>query len=156
MDLNSPSDPFVVISQKDEQNNCFRELCKTECVQDDNNPEFTKQIKIDYKFEEVQLLRFDVYDADSPNLDKLSQHDYIGNCEFVLGDLVTANGSKLAMKLKNKKGRELKVNKAASICVVRSEEIKVSNDEFVIQFKATQLPKMGWYILAYSHLIFVQ
>eukprot|EP01084_Bolivina_argentea_P247069 413380_1 len=79
MDLNSPSDPFVVISQKNEKNSRFEELCKTEVVQDNNNPEFSKQIVIDYKFEEVQLIRFDIYDADSKNLHNLSQHDYIGN-----------------------------------------------------------------------------
>jgi len=144
MDINSPSDPFVVISQKNEQNGRFTELFKTECVQDNNNPEFTKQLTIDYRFEEVQIIRFDIYDADSPNLNQLSKHDYIGNCEFVLGDLVTSNGCKLAMKLKDKKGKQLLVNKAPSICIVRSEEIKKNNDEFVIQFRASGLPKMSW------------
>ena len=130
MDLNSPSDPFVVISQKSEATNRFVELFKTEVVMDNNDPEFTKQIKIDYRFEEVQLIRFDVYDADSKNLHKLSEHDYIGFCDFVLGDLVTSNGCKLAMKLKDKKGKQLKVRKAAALCIVRSEEVKMDNDEF--------------------------
>lgn len=151
MDLNSPSDPFVVISQKNESNGRFFELMKTEVIQDNNNPEFTKQIHIDYKFEEVQILRLDIYDADAPNINQLSKHDYIGYCEFVLGDLVTSNGCKLAMKLKDKKNKQLLVNKAPSICIVRSEEIKKNNDEFVIQFRASGLPKMSWY----DHMIII-
>jgi len=144
MDINSPSDPFVVISQKDDKTGQFGELCKTEIVMDNNDPEFTKQIHIDYRFEEVQIIRLDVYDADSKNINKLSDHDYIGHCEFVLGDLVTSDGSKLAMKLKDRKGKQLVVRKAASLCIVRSEEVKSDNDEFVIQFRAANLPKAGW------------
>ena len=145
LDIGSPSDPFVIISQKNEQNNKYFQLSKTEIVQDNNNPEFTKQIQIDYKFEEVQLLRFDIYDADSPNINNLKEHDYIGLCQFVLGDLVTSNSSKLSMKIKDKNGKPLIVNKANSICIVRSEEVKQNNDEFVIQFEANGLPKMSWY-----------
>jgi len=152
MDLNSPSDPFAVISQKNDQNGQFFELAKTEAIQDNNNPDFSKQITIDYKFEEVQVIRLDIYDADSPNINKLSDHDYIGHCEFVLGDLVTSNGSKLAMKLKDKKGKPLLVHKAPSVCIVRSEEVKQDNDEFVIQFKGSNLPKMGWMSKANPYL----
>ena len=39
--------------------------------------------QIDYRFEEVQLLRLDVYDADSKNINRLSDHDYIGHCEVL-------------------------------------------------------------------------
>merc|ERR1719474_625005 len=144
MDINSPSDPFVVVSQKNEKTGRFAELLKTEIVMDNNDPEFTKQIHIDYHFEEVQILRLDVYDADSKNINKLSDHDYIGHCEFVLGDLVTSDGCKLAMKLKDRKNKQLVVRKAASLCIVRSEEVKTDNDEFVIQFQAADLPKSGW------------
>lgn len=51
------------------------------------------------------------------------------------------------MKLKDRKGKQLVVRKAASLCIVRSEEIKSDNDEFVIQFRAANLPKAGWYII---------
>ena len=149
MDIDSPSDPFVVISQKNEKSGQFFELSKTEVVQDNNDPEFTKQIKIDYKFEEVQLLRLDIYDADTPNIDQLSDHDYIGNCEFVLGDLVTSNGCILSMKLKDKDGNLLSVKSKPSFAIVRSEEIKINTDEFEIQIKAKGLPKMSWYVFIF-------
>ncbi len=67
----------------------------------------------------------------------------------MLGDLVTSNGCKLAMKLKDKKGKQLTVNKAS--CIVRSEEITQNNDEFIIQFRAQGLP-MGWYIYIHTHI----
>jgi len=144
MDVNSPSDPFVIISQKNEQTGGYLQLSRTEAVDDNNNPDFTKQILMEYRFEEVQVIRLDVYDADSKDLNDLSKHDYIGHCEFVLGDLVTSSGAKLAMKLKNRKNNELVVNKRPSVAIVRSEEVKQDNDEFVVQFKATGLPKQSW------------
>ena len=46
MDINSPSDPFVVISQRNEKTAQFVELVKTEIVMDNNDPEFSKQIHV--------------------------------------------------------------------------------------------------------------
>lgn len=39
---------------------------------------------MDYKFEEVQKLKFALYDIDSPN-QRLTDHDFLGEMECTLG-----------------------------------------------------------------------
>ena len=56
LDVGSPSDPFIVIYEKRDKDNQYHEIAKTELVKDNNNPEFTKPIIIDYHFEEVLLI----------------------------------------------------------------------------------------------------
>ena len=55
LDVGSPSDPFIVIYEKRDKDSQYQEIAKTEMVKDNNNPEFTKPIIIDYHFEEVML-----------------------------------------------------------------------------------------------------
>jgi len=46
---------------------------------------------VDYHFEEVQKFRVEVYDVDDKrHLDDLSKHDFIGEAQFTLADVVTA------------------------------------------------------------------
>ena len=56
LDVGSPSDPFIVIHEKRDKDNQYQEIAKTELVKDNNNPEFTKPIIIDYHFEEVPFI----------------------------------------------------------------------------------------------------
>ena len=146
LDIGSPSDPFVVISQRSDSDRRFHEIAKTEMVKDNNNPEFTKQIIITYRFEEVQLIRLDIYDADNKDLNNLSKHDYIGYCEFVLGDLVSSSNSTLNMNVLDKKKKQIKYKKVPTLCRVRSEEIKTNHDQLMIRFRATGLTKMTWFV----------
>ncbi|ETO09973.1 hypothetical protein RFI_27403 [Reticulomyxa filosa] len=144
LDVNSPSDPFVVISRKDEKKNDYVRLNHTEVAKDNQSPDFTKEILVDYLFEEVQIIRLDVWDSDNSNMYDMSKHDFIGWAEFVLGDLVTAKGQKLAMKLKNKQGKPLIVKEMPASITVRCEEVKSNNDELVLAVGAKDLPKAGW------------
>lgn len=54
------------------------------------------QVKIQYRFEVQQNLKFEVYDIDSLSVD-LKDHDYLGDCETTVGyvsyklDYVTIN-----------------------------------------------------------------
>ena len=68
--------------------NQYRELCRTEVIQDTSNPDFTKKINIMYRFEEMQKLKFEVYDVDSSSTN-LAAHDFIGWVEITLGNLVS-------------------------------------------------------------------
>ena len=61
--------------------------------------QFAKTIVMDYYFEEVQMLKFVVYDVDSErHIDDLSRHDLIGEAEFTLADVISA-GQVLAKAL---------------------------------------------------------
>ena len=50
------------------------------------NPEFTKVIPMDYKFEEQQPLRFCVYDVDNET-STLSDDEVLGTLECNLGEV---------------------------------------------------------------------
>jgi len=50
-----------------------------------------KKFVLQYKFEERQLFKFEVYDADD-NSSNLNNHDFIGSIECSLGEIVAASG----------------------------------------------------------------
>ncbi|VDP86495.1 unnamed protein product [Echinostoma caproni] len=96
-DILSKSDPcnlklftfnysLVVVSFTD---NSWRELDRTEVIQNTLNPDFVKKIVMEYHFEEQQRLNFAVYDVDCSS-DCLSKHDFLGNCEATLGEIASS------------------------------------------------------------------
>jgi len=49
---------------------------------------------VPYNFEEVQLYRASVYDAESDkHTDDIEKHDFIGEAEFTIANVVTAGKS---------------------------------------------------------------
>eukprot|EP01084_Bolivina_argentea_P140392 246813_1 len=98
-DMNSKSDPFTVIYLKDTKNPHFMEIGRTEVIYDNHFPKFTKQFRLDYYFEEEQILRFDVYDEDKKGSSKLKDHDILGSCTMVLGEIVHEPGCIQAKKI---------------------------------------------------------
>ena len=88
-DVNSKSDPFVVVYVRDKINSShFNELGRTEVAKDNSYPTFAKQFKLDYYFEEEQILRFDVYDENKKGSNHLKDHDFIGTATITLGELM--------------------------------------------------------------------
>jgi copine 1/2/3 len=69
-------------------------------IDDNLNPIFTKALVIDYFFETVQKLKFEVYDIDKEGAD-LSQQDFIGKTELTLSEIVTHG--KISKRLDNPK-----------------------------------------------------
>ena len=53
----------------------------------------TKQFRLDYFFEEEQVLRFDVFDEDKKGSSKLKDHDILGSCTMVVGEIVHEPGN---------------------------------------------------------------
>ena len=73
MDITSKSDPFVVVYMMNNIKQWY-EIGRTEVIVNSqefsfflsyNRPKFVKKILVQYKFEEIQKLRFVVYDADT-------------------------------------------------------------------------------------------
>lgn len=53
--------------------------------------QFSKTFVVDFRFEEVQTLKFAVYDVDDKhNIDDIRRHDFIGAMECSLADIVAA------------------------------------------------------------------
>jgi len=142
LDVMSPSDPFIVVSIKDEAKNIYANVGKTEIVWDNPNPDFSKDVRINYLFEEIQYVRLDIYDADEQQTTDLTKHDFIGTAEFVVGDLVTAPGQKLVMAILDRSGRKIaKVKGQQPVLIVRAQEIDENCDEVEFEFAARGLPK---------------
>ena len=74
MDLMSPSDPFVVVKMKDEAKNMWKTVGKTDIIWDNPNPDFSKDIRIEYLFEQIQTVRLDIWDANEKQTHDLSKY----------------------------------------------------------------------------------
>jgi hypothetical protein len=77
-------------------------------VKDSLFPRFIKGFQVEYKFEERQKFKISIYDVDDftdPN--NLEAHDFIGEYEFLLHEVVTARNQQLKKPLINtkRKGR---------------------------------------------------
>ena len=59
---------------------------RTEWIKNTLNPSFTKTFQMDYRFEEVQYLRFSVYDIDN-STSGLEDDDFLGLIECTLGEV---------------------------------------------------------------------
>eukprot|EP01084_Bolivina_argentea_P235650 396476_1 len=143
-DARSKSDPFVVVYIKDSRTKQWVEIGRTEVIYDNHFPKFAKQYLLDYYFEEEQILRFDVYDEDKKGSIKLKDHDILGSCTMVVGEIVHEPGCIMAKKLMHK-GRALrnKKSKKYSSLIATVEQVNASGNELItMQFAANNLPKM--------------
>ena len=81
--LSCPPDPFCVVSLKDEVTNSYSVLARTEVVDDTSDPDFSRDIRIRYMFEQVQQIRIDIYDADCGDDDDDDDVDQLNLAEYV-------------------------------------------------------------------------
>jgi hypothetical protein len=131
LDLTSNTDPFAVVFFKN-QNGEFDEIGRTDVVMDTQEPVWTCQFLIDYKFEEVQQLRVEVYDEDAHGVRDLHRHDFVGRCDFTMSKLMGARGQTLNLDLKNNEDRW------KGHLTIRGEQVSDCADIFQFQFHATR------------------
>ena len=134
LDVMSKSDPMCVVFAKRTPSDPWFEVGRTETIQNNLNPEFSKKITMTYLFEERQLLKFEVYDIDSASKN-LSDHDFMGRTECALGEIVSCAGL-VAFE------RDLTGSKktGAKIKVI-AEELASFREAFTIELSARNLPK---------------
>lgn len=119
MDYSSTSDPFVSMLMSDGHH--FTKIAETEVKENTLNPDFAKSIIVDYFFEKVQPVRFEVYDKDPSSL------DYIGACEATIGKIAGARNQTFITDLVNKGGHK------RGTLIVRAESVKASNNDVVMK-----------------------
>jgi len=133
-DVFSKSDPFVVVymragSASGSSSGRWSEIGRTEIIMNNLNPKFSKKFDIDYAFEVVQTLKFEVYDMDEAS-SNLAKHDFLGECQVNLGELVCdPNGLKLPLKQRD--GSIFQGHLKA-----RAEELLKSREFFKLRFAA--------------------
>ncbi|XP_058135948.1 copine-2 isoform X1 [Dasypus novemcinctus] len=86
-DVTSKSDPFCVLFT--ENNGRWMEYDRTETAVNNLNPAFSKKFILDYHFEEVQKLKFALFDQDKSSM-RLDEHDFLGQFSCSLGTIVSS------------------------------------------------------------------
>ena len=66
-------------------------------MKDNLNPNFAQSVIVDYHFEELQKLKFSVYDIDDPRAD-IRKADFLGELECTLGQVCLMSFSLLITK----------------------------------------------------------
>ncbi len=64
------------------------QYARTELIKNNQSPQFTKAIEIEYRFEELQKLKFTIYDLDNATV-SLGDDDFLGEIECSLGEVCT-------------------------------------------------------------------
>ncbi|XP_077983010.1 copine-3-like [Glandiceps talaboti] len=135
-DITSKSDPLVVLLM--EQGSRWYEFDRTDRVMNSLNPQFSKPFVVDYFFEEVQKLKFAVYDIDNSTT-SMDDDDFLGAHETTLGQVVSSGTYTKSLVLKHNKpaGR-------GAITIV-AEEMSGTNDILNMSFRATKLDKKDFF-----------
>lgn len=83
LDAFSKSDPRCLVFEQGSNN--WRELGRTEQIQNSLNPDFTTTFRVNYYFERVQNLKFVMIDGDGEG-----DYDTIGELNCTMGQLMGA------------------------------------------------------------------
>ncbi|CAH0489482.1 unnamed protein product [Peronospora farinosa] len=143
-DFLSRSDPFIVLYMQEAQKKGWREVGRTETINNTLDPTFAKSFQVDFFFEEIQRLRFEVFDRDSAS-ERLSDHDFLGCVEITMGQLMSSKGQSAVLKLlQNDNGKGHVYNLSGHV-VIDAEEVSTCADMVNVRFTATKLDnKDGW------------
>jgi hypothetical protein len=134
-DTFSLSDPFCVVSAKSAVGRRWHELGRTEIIWNNLNPQWVKKFKVEYFFEEIQHLKFAVYDADTKQGTDLAKQDFLGEVETTLAEIVSG-GSTFRRSLNKIARGDLEV---------RCEELLENNDLLTAQFRGIKLDRKDWF-----------
>ncbi|XP_021526686.2 copine-7 isoform X1 [Aotus nancymaae] len=127
------SDPSVVLLLQQAQGQ-WAQVDRTEVVRSSLHPVFSKVFTVDYYFEEVQKLRFEVYDTHGgPSGLSCQEDDFLGGMECTLGQIVAQK--KVTRPLLLKFGR----NAGKSTITVIAEDISGNNGYVELSFRARKL-----------------
>jgi len=148
-DLTSKSDPVCVMFQQSttstqnsgnrQQGDNWFEVGRTEVIRDTLDPEWTRKFVLNYNFEQRQMVKFEVYDwdAESPKLDI---HDFLGQCEISLGQIVNAGRFVSVLK-----GGSKSSGAAKGKIFITAEELQSSKEHVTFQFSAEKLDKKDFF-----------
>ncbi|XP_061815758.1 copine-8 isoform X1 [Nerophis lumbriciformis] len=146
-DTFSKSDPICVLYAQGMGNKEWREFGRTEVIDNTLNPDFVRKFILDYFFEERQNLRFDLYDVDSKSAN-LSKHDFLGQAQCTLGEVVGSLGSRLEKPLGGIAGKK------CGTIIVKAEELNNCRESVMVQFCGNKLDKKDFFGKSDPFLVF--
>ncbi|NXP54492.1 CPNE7 protein, partial [Heliornis fulica] len=130
-DTLNKSDPCVLLLMQSQGQ--WMEVDRSEVIKSNLNPVFAKIFTVDYYFEEVQKLRFEVYDSHGHAGVGTHDDDFLGGMECTVGQIVAQKRVTKPLFLKYGKFA------GKSTITVTSEEISGNNGYVELAFRAKKL-----------------
>ena len=144
LDIGSVSDPVCHVFFGDGGSH-WHKIGETEVKDNTLNPDFSTSFVVDYFFEKVQHMRFDVFDKDPSRL------EFIGTSLTTLGKIAGARNQTFISELKDNKG------KTTGNIILRGESVKSSNDLVALRLAAKKLDNVdGWFDKSDPFLVFLR
>ncbi|XP_058504790.1 copine-4 isoform X2 [Solea solea] len=128
-DALSKPDPCVVLNMQ--SHGQWMEVDRTEVMRSCVNPNYSKVFTLDFYFEEVQRLRFELFDVNS-GYNGLREADFLGSVECTLGQIISQR--KLSKALLRPGGTVGK-----TIITITAEELTGNDDYIELSFSARKL-----------------
>ncbi|KAF3833791.1 hypothetical protein F7725_024995 [Dissostichus mawsoni] len=136
-DALSKPDPCVVL--KMQSHGQWFEVDRTEVIRSSSGPVFSKIFLVDYYFEEVQRLRFELHDISSGN-NGLRDADFLGAMECTLGQVSASFDVKIVSQRKLTRALYKPGNTSGkSSITVTAEELSGNDDYVELCFSARKL-----------------
>nr|XP_046256062.1 copine-4 isoform X2 [Scatophagus argus] len=129
-DALSKPDPCIVLNMQ--SHGQWIEVDRTEVIRSCVNPTYSKVFTLDFYFEEVQRLRFELYDINNSSHNGLREDDFLGSVECTLGQIVSQR--KLSKALLRPGGSVGK-----TIITITAEELTGNDDYIELSFSARKL-----------------
>uniref|UniRef100_H2Z3Y0 C2 domain-containing protein n=1 Tax=Ciona savignyi TaxID=51511 RepID=H2Z3Y0_CIOSA len=145
-DVTSKSDPMCVVHLKDPVTKTWNEIARTERIKNELNPDFSKKVEMLYYFEEVQQIRFSIFDIDNTSA-TLDDDDFLGETECSLAKIVSSKTYKSPLMTRAKKA----LSKSLIIVSIRSK--KLSKYLIILPLLTCQVSVRQVLILFKYHLI---
>lgn len=134
MDVLSKSDPYCIVSMKEPWQERYFEVGRTEIIYDNLNPEWAKKFVLNFNFETVQKMKFEVWDQDPDG------QDFLGSFETTLADIVSFSGRQFAGNLTGIPGR------VCGQIIMVTEEVASCKQIINVKFSAKNLTKLSWFV----------
>jgi len=136
MDTFSKSDPFAVLYLKDSRSGHWVYVDRTETIDNTLNPQWAKKFVLEFQFEKRQVMKIEVYDADSSS-PHLADHDFIGSVECSLGEVLRAQG--------RGDTRPLVGVKREQTITLMAEELLTSREVINLRLEGRSLDRKDWW-----------
>ncbi len=133
--LSSKLDPFCKVMLEErvgQRQNQFKEIARTEVIKDTSDPEWVEKVALNYNFETIQRIRFEILDAHERDTDAL------GFFETTISELVSFTGNQSIGKLQGS-------SRLNSEIVIVTEEVKSCKQIVDIQFRVENLQSNKWF-----------
>jgi len=143
LDLTSKSDPCCVLYLKEGSSAQFHEVGRTEVIKNNLNPEWTTKFQVNYKFEERQVLKFDVYDWDEKTR-SVQEQDFLGRCECSVGEVVSGTNRKFQRPLSGERSGDGGSGGRGTLCV-SAEEMSVCREVLTVSLCARKVDKKDFF-----------